>query len=191
MDDSQRNRYVKALKIAGFFNFEIKELTKTQRTLPSGKVVEVEPVSLHKAFVKQMVKERAQASREAQRAGLSYYQFREMVYDQYLHAEWIADDGNWDMWKMFRALEDDYQTRHPEYPETKGSHHKGAINKGKVAEQKVRYKERQTHLKEMGERRYGSLRQLAPGRFERLDADGKKTGEEVVWNKEIKKWENK
>lgn len=84
---------------AGFLPLEVKELAPQ--------------MPIDAPYVEAMIKERASAYEEAQRAGVSKAEWREIIEGMYADHNWISK-GKVDPWKMLRKNEDEWRRKHPE-----------------------------------------------------------------------------
>lgn len=109
-------RVYRALRLAHFLPFEIREFARTVRITPSGKRIRVQPLPLNIPWIKDMIRERARGYRAARKAGLSNREFNEMIVeDMYAFNELLDDNGEPDPWQYLRRQKEKYKDKHPDY----------------------------------------------------------------------------
>lgn len=107
-------------------------------------------------YYRRMVNSRRGLLRQAIRLGWTKVEFKRRVKKLYIDRDWVITEmmvahlkatrrksvGKADPWQLFRHFKDEYIASGEEYPRPKRKRRK-SIDKGRVREQRVRYKERQ------------------------------------------------
>lgn len=148
-------RIPKALKTAGFLPFEVREILRRKRTTSSGDTIEVDPLSNHLniGYIKGMIRNRARAYRLAAKSGLTPRDYIDSVIKNIYEDEgYINPDGFPDFWSYFRAIREAAIESGDYNPPQKGKRRN--TDKGNIAKQKAKYRERQAQKKYAKERGY-------------------------------------
>lgn len=158
----QETDEVKGLRDAGLFNFEIRELTATQRVLKDGTILQVPQVNLNTPFLKDFIERRkkewedtrymanikrpiwvATSKARAEYIKQTSNEFRTQVMQQYLDKGWVVNEtnpdgtpkptaGNMDFWAGLRQAEEEYKQANPDYVDSPRKKQKGSHHKTKM-----------------------------------------------------------
>lgn len=140
MPIGEARRKYNALRKAGFLPFEAKEFIRTSRMTEKGKI-KVTPPPLTIPYIKEMIRSRAKALRQAQREGVPIQDYINSIEDFYRDESFLDADGSPDFWQYFRDIRDKAIDRGEYVPPLKKKPR--PLDKGDVKAQKARYRAKQ------------------------------------------------
>lgn len=111
-------RKISSLYRLGMIKREIGQMVSTRRTLPDGRVIKVIPLPITVPYVKELIRTRTVAFRNAKRQGIvkTRQEWDNFIIESvYVANNYLKEDGRIDFWQMLRNWEERYKEKFPEY----------------------------------------------------------------------------